>query len=141
MQAQIDRADAEYAAALAAGDPDVFELVAIGFVDPLEPQDVSWYALTNEHVHPAGNFTIGVGQLSWVLADAQARGMMDWDRVLWHSHVRTVEPSSFDVETFPAWLCAVGLVYHVPSGTTTVYNQSGTINSITGNVEPSLVTG
>lgn len=49
--------------------------------------------------------------------------------VIWHTHTATVEPSREDIDEFPEWLADAGMVYHVPSNTTTVYNKSGVISS------------
>jgi proteasome lid subunit RPN8/RPN11 len=47
--------------------------------------------------------------------------------VLWHSHTVSVEPSETDVETFPSWLVNTGVIYHSPSDSMTLYNESGVI--------------
>lgn len=60
--------------------------------------------------------------------------------VLWHTHTATTEPSREDIAEFPTWLADYGMVYHVPSGTTTVYNNSGIISSTRVSIESALAT-
>lgn len=41
---------------------------------------------------------------------------------LWHSHQRSVEPSSVDVREFPSWLTDLGAIYVVSGGGTVFYS-------------------
>ncbi|UVF61332.1 hypothetical protein SEA_SPARCETUS_3 [Microbacterium phage Sparcetus] len=60
--------------------------------------------------------------------------------VLWHTHTATTDPSQEDIDEFPRWLADYGMVYHVPTDTTTVYSKDGIISSITASNLP-LVSG
>lgn len=60
--------------------------------------------------------------------------------VIWHTHTATVEPSREDIDEFPEWLADAGMVYHVPTDTTTVYNKSGIISSVMDPSEGALAT-
>lgn len=109
------------------------EFVALGFVEP-EGRYIRWYALTNETVD--AEFHVSGEQLTAVVADALDRGMMQWRRVLWHSHPHTPEPSAYDVAEFPSWLADEGRVYFAETDTTIVYNSGGVIHPRTGAVSP-----
>lgn len=135
------------------------ELVALGIVDApsgaaadLEDMGdvaVTWFAMPNKAEHPRedgrGEFFVegtdiwdtlvqAAGQLGYLKIGADTRRCIDrllLDRVviLWHTHLATTDPSQADIEEFPVWLADYGMVFHVPSGATTVYNQSGVISS------------
>lgn len=120
------------------------ELVALGIMDG---DDVLWWELENvaEPTDGRGEFLVEHAQLWPVLRQmAESRGHLQLgdseragidaliraeDIVLWHTHVNTVEPSAEDVAEFPAWLAVCGMVYHVPTGTSTLYNSAGVISN------------
>lgn len=135
------------------------ELVALGIVDKasgaasdLEDMGdvgVTWFELENSAEHPSadgrGEFFVEgedimrvLERASVQLGDAQLGGsfrqpidalLRERVVILWHTHVATTDPSQADIEEFPVWLADYGMVFHVPSQTTTVYNQSGVISS------------
>ena len=97
------------------------EFVAIGFEDPFD-ETITWFELPN--IAGAGEFLVEPEPI--VAALRAARDSLDTAcaRYLWHSHYITVEPSTADIEHFPDWVDA-GMVFHAPSGTTTLYNAAG----------------
>lgn len=84
-----------------------------------------WYELENEA--GPGEFYVSAETLAAVFAQAVADGVADRPRVLWHSHVNTVEPSQDDILEFPIGIVQAGLVYHIPTQTTVAYNEQGMI--------------
>lgn len=129
------------------------ELVALGIVEPSDREDkeptVVWFEMPNKAEHPRedgrGEFFVegsdiwdtlvqAAEQLGYMVLGAWKRSCIDAmlkERVviLWHTHLATTDPSQADIEEFPVWLADYGMVFHVPSGATTVYNQSGVISS------------
>lgn len=122
-----------------------YEIVYLGF---MIGDDVIWYEL--ENVAGVGEFLVEDEDVRRVLRAAEANPDIGRDGgvltgapvpiVLWHSHYINVEPSAADVENFPEWVDA-GMVYHAPSGTTTLYNHSGVISSTNADAQASLTTG
>ena len=113
------------------------EKVAIGFQDPDDPESVVWFAMHNEVDEWAdaaqdgrGEFYVSGEAVSRVIVQAVAEGMEAWGRILWHTHVATTGPSAEDVAEFPRGLFDIGMIYHVPSDTTTLYNQDGIISPV-----------
>ncbi|UAJ16094.1 hypothetical protein SEA_TINYMINY_3 [Microbacterium phage TinyMiny] len=134
------------------------ELVALGIADGLGPSDagadtdvsLTWFEMPNTAEPSAdgrGEFFVE-GSAIWdtLRAAADALGYLrigaDTRRcidamllervvVLWHTHTATTDPSQEDIEEFPRWLADYGMVYHVPTDTTTVYSKDGIISSIT----------
>lgn len=106
------------------------EFVAIGFEDPFD-ETITWFELPN--VAGAGEFLVEPEPV--IAALRAARDSLDTAcaRYLWHSHYIAVEPSAADVSNFPDWVDA-GMVFHAPSGTTTLYNAAGIIGQ-----EPILI--
>jgi hypothetical protein len=104
------------------------ELVALGF---LTGTDVLWYELENtaeRNPDGRGEFYVDGMAVSAVMNQAFMQLGGVWDSVvLWHTHVNTVQPSAEDVAEFPDWLADAGAIYHVPTGTTTLYNRGGII--------------
>lgn len=127
-----------------------YEIVYLGFVVNADSDDefVVWYEL--ENVAGVGEFLVEDEDVRRVLRAAEANPDIGRDGgvltgapvpiVLWHSHYINVEPSAADVENFPEWVDA-GMVYHAPSGTTTLYNHSGVISSTNADAQASLTTG
>ena len=99
------------------------EFVALGFEDPID-ECMTWFPLTN--VAGPGEFYVEPEEVVAVLRAAESSLDPASARYLWHSHYITVEPSAADVEHFPDWVDA-GMVFHAPSGTTTLYNAAGII--------------
>ncbi len=100
------------------------ELVALGFM--LLDESVVWYPLTN--VAEVGEFFVEDDEVRAVLREFHNTPEMDLltSIVLWHSHYISADPSSADVAHFPEWL-NTGMVFHAPSGKTTLYNRAGII--------------
>lgn len=134
------------------------ELVAMGVVNP-DDQSVMWYELENvaeENPDGRGEFYVdGMAIFDVLKSAAEDFGYLrigaDTRRcvdamlreqviVIWHTHTATTDPSREDIAEFPTWLADYGMVYHVPTGATTVYNQSGVISSPRAEVEPSIAT-
>ena len=104
------------------------EIVALGFEDHDEGglDTIVWYELDN--VAGIGEFLIEPDSIERVLALAQRELVPeDATRYLWHSHYLDPMPSHADYANFPLWLVEAGIVFHAPSGTTTVYNNAGII--------------
>lgn len=136
--------------------PPPKELVALGIEDG---DAYVWFELSNsaeENPDGRGEFFVDgmdlyevlvsaasdLGHLQTGMQDRQCVDAMLRERVvvLWHTHTATVEPSREDIAEFPTWLADYGMVYHVPSGTTTVYNNSGMISSTRVSIESALAT-
>lgn len=129
------------------------EFVALGFIvdvpdvpigSHLNAEDVSvvWFQLCNSA--STGEFLVEGDELLRVLNAARERDDVKastYGRVLWHSHYIAVEPSDVDIRDFPGWLADYGMVYHAPTGTTTVYNGDGVISPIEAPTTDSLTTG
>ena len=98
------------------------EFVALGFMEP-ETEEIIWYELPN--VAGVGEFLVEGEAIHAVMLKAIGEGVSEYRRLLWHSHYNTVEPSKADVDEFPEWLVDVGVVWHVPTQTTTLYNSGG----------------
>lgn len=129
-------------------DVPMHELVALGFIVD-DDGGVVWYPLVNSAALRSnmsdgrGEFMVDGMELERVLrlatgdqvlqdavlaADGVVAAIDVLPRVLWHTHVNTVEPSAEDMAEFPEWLAQLGMVYHIPSGTTTVYNATGVLS-------------
>ena len=106
------------------------EMVALGFEDFID-ETVTWFPLTN--VAGPGEFYVEPEEVVAVLRAAESSLDPASARYLWHSHYITVEPSAADVEHFPDWVDA-GMVFHAPSGSTTLYNAAGIIRISDDNV-------
>lgn len=102
------------------------EFVALGFEDPID-ECVTWFPLTN--VAGPGEFYVEPEEVVAVLRAAESSLDPASARYLWHSHYITIEPSAADIEHLPDWVDA-GMVFHAPSGTTTLYNRAGIIPNI-----------
>lgn len=79
------------------------------------------------NVAPAGTaqFRIAGDEVHGVFQQLKNQGAEVNEIVLWHSHHGpSGEPSRHDVDNFPEWLCKRALVYHVPAGTSRVYDGS-----------------
>lgn len=116
------------------------EFVALGFaVDEGFEMDRTggsevWYELTNlaaPNSEGRGEFLVEGPELECVMQIAMHEGLGNTVRMLWHTHTETIAPSAEDIAEFPAWLVHYGMVYHVPSGTTTLYNSAGVISTST----------
>ena len=131
------------------------ELVALGIVTEaheadgvVEGDSIMWYELENTAAADGsgrGEFFVdgtnifetlrrAADQLGYLRIGADTRRCIDAmlrERVcvIWHTHTATIDPSREDVAEFPRWLADAGMVYHVPTGITTVYNESGIIYS------------
>jgi hypothetical protein len=124
------------------------ELVALGFVvdETDDGSEVVWYELPNTadvlvaDAEARGEFYVEGLALEVAMKAASAEGLGRCARVLWHTHTATASPSAEDISEFPAWLADIGMVYHVPSGTTTLYNSAGVISNSDSAVRP-LATG
>ena len=123
------------------------ERVALGFQkEGLADNATTWYELPNT-ADPAvadeeqrGEFFVEGSAIQRVLAVADMEGHREELRILWHTHVNTVEPSEEDIAEFPEWLAHYGMVYHVPTDTVTVYNQSGIISPLVSTDDTPLAT-
>ncbi|QDF18055.1 hypothetical protein SEA_NARUTORUN_3 [Microbacterium phage NarutoRun] len=124
MRLLEDRAIAEYAEH---GPGGAKEFVALGFEIDDGADSIVWYRLTNS-ADGAGEFLVESDEVKAVLSAFQnsPENALLMSIVLWHSHYITVEPSEADVEHFPEWV-NTGMVFHAPSGTTTLYNAAGII--------------
>lgn len=123
MRLLEDRSIAEYAEH---GPGGAREFVALGFEIDDGADSIVWYPLTN--VAGVGEFRVEEDEVKGVLmafSDSPENALL-MSIVLWHSHYITVEPSAADVEHFPEWV-NTGMVFHAPSGTTTLYNAAGII--------------
>ncbi|WMI33099.1 hypothetical protein SEA_RIKSENGUPTA_3 [Microbacterium phage RikSengupta] len=130
------------------------ELVALGIVEPSGREDTEGTVLWFEMPNTAGPSADGRGEffvdgtaiwdtlkaaadaLGYLRIGADTRRCIDAmliERVvvLWHTHTATTDPSQEDIDEFPRWLADYGMVYHVPTDTTTVYSKDGIISSIT----------
>jgi hypothetical protein len=87
-----------------------------------------------------GEFFVDGEAIQRALQVAKLEGHELDARVLWHTHVATTEPSAEDIAEFPSWLAHVGMVYHVPSDTITLYNESGIISSTSTDADGALAT-
>jgi proteasome lid subunit RPN8/RPN11 len=88
-----------------------------GFLPRLE-----YVVLHNEAPDGTAEFKVGVEQLRAVFTQVLGATTELRNAALWHSHHGgQAEASTVDVESFPAWLCSVGFIYHVPTGTTLAY--------------------
>jgi len=107
-----------------------------------------WFRLDNQLMHDGSSGMGSGGVGAFEVSDADVRGALMSLRdiedvsveaqpiVLWHSHVNTVEPSEHDVEHLPEW-CMYGLVFHVPSRTTTKYGHGARHSALSaGKFEP-----
>lgn len=123
MRLLEDRAIAEYAAL----GQNAREFVALGFEIDDGADSIVWYRLTNS-ADGAGEFLVESDEVKAVLSAFQnsPENALLMSIVLWHSHYITVEPSEADVEHFPEWV-NTGMVFHAPSGRTTLYNAAGII--------------
>ncbi|QGH73954.1 hypothetical protein SEA_HIDDENLEAF_3 [Microbacterium phage Hiddenleaf] len=123
MRLLEDRSIAEYAEH---GPGGAKEFVALGFEIDDGADSIVWYRLTN--VGGVGEFLVEEDEVKAVLSAFQSspENALLMSIVLWHSHYITVEPSAADVEHFPEWV-NTGMVFHAPSGTTTLYNSAGII--------------
>lgn len=116
------------------------ELVALGFETSAE--EVVWYMLNNSaEVNPdgRGEFFVEASEIMRVFDAAiaelgQEASLMP--RMLWHTHTGTVGPSSEDVAEFPSWLADVGIIYHLPTRSSTPYNSAGIIQLGSSDLEP-----
>lgn len=102
------------------------EYVALGFEIDDGADSIIWYRLTN--TAGVGEFLVDGEEVKAVLTAFQNSPENDLllSIVLWHSHYISVEPSEADVEHFPEWV-NTGMVFHAPSGVTTLYNAAGSI--------------
>lgn len=121
------------------------EYVALGFSMPEEfdlKSDTAnsraeevWYELHNVAEHSVavesgrGEFLIEAEELQSVMGVASAEGLGNAVRILWHTHTASELPSKEDLAEFPAWLVDYGMIFHVPTGKTTVYNSAGVISN------------
>ena len=129
------------------------ELVALGIVTEAHEADgvvegdtIMWYELENvaePNADGRGEFfvdglaifdtlKVAADDAGYLRIGADTRRCIDAmlrERVvvLWHTHTATTDPSREDIDEFPTWLADYGMVYHVPTGTTTVYNSAGII--------------
>lgn len=125
------------------------ERVALGWAvahtlgKPIRPEDCVWVEL--ENVAGAqmrrGEFYVEPASIEAALHIAVEHGWELAQRVLWHTHVNTDEPSTEDIAEFPVWLCSYGFVYNVHSGHTTLYNNSGMLSLLGSNRSSPIATG
>ena len=106
------------------------EFVALGFQDPID-DCITWYELPN--VADVGEFYVEPDAVREILMIAQAEVDPSCMRLIWHSHYVALHPSDPDFALMRSndWL-DYGMVFHAPSGTTTLYNAAGIILN-TGN--------
>lgn len=105
------------------------EFVALGFMHPDGVSDsVMWFDLSAQNLAPVGEFYVEAEAVQKVLEAANAEGLNATvcNVVLWHSHYKAVEPSAADLSNLPEWV-DLGMVFHAPSQTTTLYNKGGII--------------
>lgn len=96
---------------------------------------LEYVVLNNEATDGTGEFKVGVEQLTAVFNAVLGGDVELRNAALWHSHHgEQAEPSTVDVESFPAWLCSVGFIYHVPTGTTLAYE--GRVGSAVSEARP-----
>jgi hypothetical protein len=135
---------------IAEGD-SMREMVALGFMtENLAQNTTTWFELPNVAeaqvnsddgvADTRGEFFVDGEAIQRVLEIAQAQGLDGLTRVLWHTHVNTQEPSAEDIAEFPEWLAHVGMIYHVPTNTVTLYNESGVISPLMDNGAAGLAT-
>ncbi len=105
---------------------DAKEYVALGFEIDDGADSIVWYPLTN--VAGVGEFLVEDDEVRAVLSSFQnsPENALLQSIVLWHSHYLAVEPSDADVSNFPSWV-DTGMVFHAPSGRTSLYNAAGII--------------
>lgn len=83
---------------------------------------LDWHVFNNEADDGTGEFYVSGQQVGDLLRRVQGARLELRKAALWHSHHgEQAEPSTLDVESFPSWLCSVGFIYHVPTGTTLAY--------------------
>lgn len=139
------------------------ELVALGIVEPSGRADtegtIVWFEMHNAadpNPDGRGEFLVEGPELMRVLSGAYEQmydSMLGRDIracidamlrervvVIWHTHTATTDPSREDIDEFPDWLADYGMVYHVPTSTTTVYNKSGVISSQRAELESAIAT-
>ena len=99
------------------------EVVGLGFP---KRSGLDWVQLENIATDGTHKFAIDG------IAVQNAIGLMKVaPHVLWHSHSGELTgPSETDVEFFPTWLVGIGCVFHVPTGLTTLYDETGLISSL-----------
>lgn len=114
----------------AAIETECVEVVALGLAVPGE-SELRWLDLLNESTEPWHDFLI---------TDDQMRAIVGWAakeypgarvHAIWHSHYVHNEPGGGDISTFPEWLAGVGIVYHAPTSTSHVYDNTGILFTIT----------
>lgn len=124
----MKRSELEYKAKVASR-----EIVAIGFKFPWAT-DVVYEELENVACE-SDRFEVTADELYSVLKKVKTRlgieavGQLEY-AVLWHSHPRSVGPSSLDIREFPRGVVDHGLVYHSPTGTTSRYDHTGELSSV-----------
>lgn len=107
------------------------EFVALGFEDPID-EYITWYELPNAASASAsggvGEFYVEPEVVRETLLVAQTEVDPSCMRLIWHSHYVAQSPSDADFALMRNndWL-DYGMVYHAPSGQTTVYNAAGII--------------
>lgn len=103
------------------------ELVGLGFADDMHAfREGRWLQLANNVSH-AGEFEVSGSAVQEVLEAASSIPAMNRRaRILWHTHTETKAPSFYDTQHFP-WFVDMGLIFHVPTRVTTLYNSAGTI--------------
>lgn len=143
------------------GVAEAREVVALGFVIGETDADassgegipiVAWFELPN--VAGVGEFMVEGQDLKAVFESAlvdpavsAAQALLSsthpgsvLSRVLWHSHYISDVPSNADIADFPEWLVDVGMIYHVPTSRTVLYNASGIISPVSPDQNGALPT-
>lgn len=112
------------------------EVVGLGFRNPVT-KHIIWEQLTNvAPAHTADRmFDIEGVEVRALIVAYGAQPVY-----LWHSHTRSLEPSTTDIEFFPAWLVERGVIYCAPLDQTTLYDASGVITVPTPDQADSLTT-
>ena len=85
------------------------------------------YELVNRRVD-AGAFDVAATEVHGVLERVSMVPELNRaSRILWHTHTKLEGPSQYDIDEFP-WFVQLGMIFHVPSGLTTLYNGAGIIS-------------
>lgn len=109
---------------------DMREVVGLGCIVPNREYPV-WIRLNNSAEYGAREFEVSGEDVRDALLRIRGTYPEAQPHVLWHCHFGDRSaPSQTDVESFPAWLCGLGAVWHVPSSTLTLYDQDGVISAL-----------
>ena len=110
------------------------EMVCLVWSRPVGPGGFAW--LKNVAPWPEVRFSVDGHELKRAISSlVELYGDGVSITALWHSHQRSVEPSSVDVREFPSWLTDLGAIYVVQGGVTVLYSGE---NYSDGNIQEQM---